>query len=292
LVHALAGIAAKVYAAMGSPPRRIAGDTVAQIVINDLMYPTLTRGTDKLVNEQLKAYMACKEYAGRDNGKPHICPVCNRVFSEGILANDSLLDRPGAFTNRIPSHGGPNGDVICNSCKYEIFLRQLLLGRKPTELLVLLPRMNIAQGSGVELVRKARELMSKATILMSNDSDDPNEHISFSLTQMIARKLSEQDVFTLSAQALLDVFTYSASKGKQKEYRKQLEEGLHETFGDTVQDLNDSWGTSFGDWDTAVQALIDGKVTENTALEQLAETHQRIHVLCFCVCQRPRGSVW
>jgi hypothetical protein len=288
LVEALASIAARVYATLESPPQRIAGSAIAQVVIKDLIHPTQVDGTQlpASVSEQFEAYIAYKEYAGRDNGRAHICPICNSAFSEGTLANDSLIDQPGSFTNRIPSHGGPNGDVLCNSCKFEAFLRQLLLAGKPSELVVLLPRMNIGQGSGAELVRKAQELMSRANLLMSNDNDDPNQHVSLSLTQIIARKLAEQDVFVLSPQTLLDVFTYSATKEKQKEYRRALEEGLRETFGNTVDDLNESWGTDFGDWDTAVNALIGGKVTFSTAMEIRAEAY-KLRPTLNIVCQTP-----
>jgi hypothetical protein len=286
LVNALASIAAKVYATLELPPQRIAGSTVAQVVINDLVCPTRTNGVEMLVSEQLEAYVACKEYAGRDNGRPHICPICNRVFSEGTLANDSLIDQPGSFTNRIPSHGGPNGDVLCTSCKFEIFLRQLLLGGKPAELLVLFPRMNIGQGSGVELVRRARELQNRAMSLMSNDTQDPNEHVSLSLTQMIARKLSEQDVFTLSPHALLDLFTYSASGKARDKSQKELEDKLREEYGETVDDLNDSWGTDFDSWNVAVQALIDNRVSFGEARDILKEVYNLYPVLQF-VCQTP-----
>ena len=102
--------------------------------------------------------------------------------------------------------------------------------------------------------------------MMSNDTTDPNERVSLSLTQMIARKLSEQDVFAVSPQTLLDLFTYSASKVKRKEFRKTLEDGLREEFGSTIDELNVAWDTEFDDWNSAVQALIDGKVSFGTAL--------------------------
>jgi hypothetical protein len=121
---------------------------------------------------------------------------------------------------------------------------------------------------------------------MSNDAVDPNQHVSLSLTQMIARKLSEQDIFTASPQALLDLFTYSASKDKRKEYRKALEDGLREESLYTVEDLNISWDMEFDDWDVAVQALIDGKVRDSTALAIRADAY-KIHPSLRIVCQTP-----
>jgi len=286
LISALEGIASKVYAKIKSPPQRIKGELVAQVIIQDLLYPTCTTDIRSLTSEQLLAYCTFKRYAGCDNGKPHICPLCNQVFSEGILANDSLLDKPGTFTNRIPAHGRPNGDVLCNSCKYEIFLQQILLGGKPAEMLVLLPRMNIGQGSGAALVQKAHELLNRAMALMSADTQDPNEYVSLSLTQMIAKNLADHDVFRLSTQELLDLFTHKASDDTRKKARKALEDALREEFGDTVDDLNAAWGTNFATWDEAVEALIARRVTHDTALSIRADVY-KLQPTLRIVCQTP-----
>ena len=150
-----------------------------------------------MIQDQLKIYEKSKVNAKSPNGD-HLCPICNARFGGGSTAKAAYLDKPESHTNRAVSHGSPGYIVICMACKYERFIQQLILGGKPSELLILFPRMNIGQGSGAALVQKAQELLSKANSLMSNDSNDPNEHISLSLTQMIARKLSDQDVFTLS----------------------------------------------------------------------------------------------
>jgi hypothetical protein len=287
LVKSLAAIAQTVYAALPpeNRPTRSTPKEIASHFLIDLLYPSTRTEWTSAALEQLTTYGKSKASAKYPGGK-HFCPICNTQFGEGSAAKAAYLDKPESHTNRAVSHGSPGYIVICSACKYERFIQQLLLGGKPAELLVLFPRMNIGQGSGAELVRKAQELMSKATLLMSNDNDDPNEHVSLSLTQIIAGKLAGQDVFTLSPQALLDVFTYSANKEKQKEYRKTLEEGVREAFGDTVDDLNDSWGTDFRDWDTAIQALIDGSVKESTALAIRADAYNLQPTLNI-VCQTP-----
>jgi len=238
-----------------------------------------------VVQQQLAAYGASKEKAKSPKGE-HFCPICNAQFGEGPAAKAAYLDKPESHTNRAVSHGSPGYIVICPACKYERFIQNLLLGGKPAEILVLLPRMNIGQGSGAELVHKAHELWASASRLMSNDTDDPNVHVSLALTQMIARKLSEQDVFTLSPRALLDVFTYSASADTRKKCRKELADALREYIGETVNDLNASWGTDFGDWDAAVQALANGKVKDETALAIRADVY-RLQPTLKIVCQTP-----
>lgn len=287
LVKSLAKIAQLVYAVLPSEKRpvRSTPQEIAKHFLIDLLHPSSRTDWAFVAQEQLSIYEKSKASAKSPVGE-HLCPICNTRFGEGSAAKAAYLDKPESHTNRAISHGSPGYIVICPACKYERFVQQLILGGKPAELLMLVPRMNIGQGSGAALVQKARELLSKATLLMSNDSNDPNEHISLSLTQMIARKLSDQDIFTLSPSALLDLFTYSASNDTQKKYRRELEEALRETFGESVNDLNDSWGTAFSDWGKAIQALIDGRVTDSTALAIRADAY-KLQPTLNIVCQTP-----
>ena len=287
LTQSLTKIAQSVYEALPleNRPTRATSQEVARHFLSDLLHPSPQADWMSVVQQQLAVYGASKEKAKNPKGQ-HFCPICNAQFGEGSVAKAAYLDKPESHTNRAVSHGSPGYIVICPACKYERFIQNLLLGGKSAEILVLLPRMNIGQGSGAELVHKAHELWASASRLMSNDTDDPNEHVSLALTQMIARKLSEQDVFTLSPRALLDVFTYSASADTRKKGRKALEDALRETIGETVGDLNDSWGTDFSDWDTAVQALVDGKVTDGTALEIRTYAY-KLQTTLRIVCQTP-----
>ncbi len=287
LIKSLTGIAQAVYAALPpeNQPTRSTAKEIAGHFLIDLLHPTARTEWTSAAQEQLTIYEKSKASAKNPAGE-HLCPICNTRFGVGSAAKAAFLDKPESHTNRAVSHGSPGYIVICSACKYERFIQQLLLGGKPSELLVLFPHMNIGQRNGTELVEKAREMLSWAMLRMSNDNDDPNEHVSLSLTQMIARKLSEQDVFTLSPRALLDIFTYSASGDARKKNRKALEEGLRENFLETVDDLNASWETDFSDWDTAVQALIDGKVTESTALGIRADVY-KLYPTLNIVCQTP-----
>jgi hypothetical protein len=289
LVNTLARIAGLVYDALPpeNQPTRAASSDIAREFIGDLMHPSSKCDWHAITQEQLTIYGASKQAAKSPRGD-HFCPICNVQFGAGPVAKAAFLDKPESHTNRAISHGSssPGYIVICPTCKYERFIRNLLLGGKPAELLVLVPRMNIGQGSGAELVQKARELSNGAMLLMSNDTTDPYQRVSLSLTQMIARKLSDQDVFTPSPQALLDLFTYSAAKDKRKEYRKALEDRLREEFGSEVEDLNTSWDTEFADWDAAIKALIDGTVMDSTALSIRSDAY-KLQPSLRVVCQTP-----
>lgn len=288
LVDALTSIAQTVYACVPpeNRPNRSSPTEIARHFLLDLLHPAANEDLAAVVNEQLAVYENSKAAAKNPGGKEHMCPICNTSFGAGEAAKAAYLDKPESHTNRAVSHGSPGYIVICPACKYERFIQQLLLGGKPAEMLVLLPRMNIGQGSGAALVQKARELLNRAMMLMTGDTEDPNEHVSLALTQMIARKLADQDVFRVSAQGLLDLFTYQASDDTRKKARKTLEDALREEFGDTVDDLNTSWDTDFPDWNSAVDALMAGRVTESTALKIRAEAY-KLKATLRIVCQTP-----
>ncbi|MBN1874656.1 MAG: hypothetical protein JXA33_10535 [Anaerolineae bacterium] len=288
LAQALTRIAEKVYASVpeDNQPTRASAVEIAQHFLLDLLHPGVQNDLGQIGNEQLAVYLGSKVAAKNPRSDDHLCPICNTRFGAGLSAKAAYLDKPESHTNRAVSHGSPGYIVICPACKYERFIQQLLLGGKPAEMLVLLPRMNIGQGSGAALVQKANDLLAKAMILMSAETEDPNEHLSLALTQMIARKLSDRDVFRLSAQEILDVFTYAASDDTRKKARKVLEDALREEFGETVDDLNASWDTDFPTWESAVDALIERQVTESTALDIRAEVY-KLRPTLRIVCQTP-----
>jgi hypothetical protein len=288
LIRTLTEIAQKVYACVPAEnrPVRTSARDIARHFMLDLMHPSMSQDLMEFVERQLTAYQSSKATAKNPRGEVHFCPICNTPFGAGTSAKAAYLDNPESHTNRAVSHGSPGYIVICPPCQYERFIQQLLLGGKPAEMLVLLPRMNIGQGSGAVLVQKAHELLNRAMALMSTDAQDPNEHVSLSLTQMIARKLADHDVFQLSAQELLDLFTYKASEDTRKKARKALENALREEFGNTVEDLNAAWGTHFATWDEAIEALIARRVAHDTALSIRAEVY-KLQPTLRVVCQTP-----
>lgn len=288
LVQTLTDIAQKVYASVPeeNQPTRATPAEIAQHFLSDLLHPGGDTDLNLVVNQQLEVYTDSKAAAKAPRSDKHLCPICNTRFGMGLSAKAAYLDKPESHTNRAISHGSPGYIVICPACKYERFIQQLLLGGKPAETLVLLPRMNIGQGSGAELVQKTHALINQAMILMSTNSEDPDEHISLSLTQLIARKLEDQDLFKLEAQGILDAFTYTASNDTRKKARKGMEDSLREQFGDTVDDLNAAWDTEYNSWDEAIEALIERRVTENTALSIRAEAY-KLQPTLRIVCQTP-----
>lgn len=290
LIDALVEIGNKVYAAVpeGDRPTRATPEQIAKHFMPDLVHPALRLRLDELVLQQLHGYAQTKMNARRSQGA-HLCPICNVAFEGGTESKADFVDNPDAHTNRAPSHGGGGKIVICNACKYERFLQQLLLGFKVSEVLVLFPRMNIGHGTGKLLQQKATAIWDIALNRMSEISSDPYQHISLSMTYNLARKLSKLDVFRLSANDIVNLMTYESGKETKKKQRNELEKKLKELYRLeelTVNVLNENWGTGYSTNDEAMQALIENKVDDDEARKARAAAF-RLTPQLRIVCQTP-----
>jgi hypothetical protein len=106
---------------------------------------------------------------------------------------------------------------------------------------------------------------------MSNDTTNPDESITLSLTQVIAaRLLDERRASTdsapvaaleqgLEARQLVGLLTYKPDPKAKEKNRKALSEALQEAYGlslgqEYLEQLNQQWQTTYSSW----EALIDG----------------------------------
>jgi len=288
LVKTLSGIASKVYAAIPNPPSRATlAREMAASFIQDLVSPTEQFDLTELARQQMTFYAASKPFAGKQtrNAK-HICPICNTLFEGGTKAAADFIAKPESHTNRGVAYCQFDHIIICNTCKYERFLRQLLLGERAEELIVIFPRMNIGPGTGELLVRKTRELFDRAYILLTGDTDDPDRRLGLAFTHYIAGKVLDQDIFRLTPQQLADLLTYRSGEGTRKENWHQLKKDLKAVYEDNLGEANTEWGADFTSWDEATGAVYENKVNDPTARRIRAEVCKLLPHMQL-VCQTP-----
>lgn len=234
LIDLLAGIAEKVFAGIENPPSRSdLSHKMAAAFMKDIIKPAPALNLKDLAEQQLEAYGLSKPYAGKTAKKAqYFCPLCNVPFQQGAKASADFLDNPQSHSNRAVSHGSFGYVMICESCKYERFLRQILLGGKPAEMVVLLPRMNIGYTSGEILVRKVNALYQKAYTLMVGDSDDPGHRITLALTHLLARNAMESTVDQFTGEELAEALSYRSAEDTRKKMRKALEKRIKAEVGE------------------------------------------------------------
>jgi len=290
LIDTLVKIAGKVYSAIpgAKRPTRATSDEIAKHFLIDMIHPISELSFEELISQQLTAYGNTKANARKEKGL-HLCPICNQAFDGGSEAKADFIGNPESHTNRAISHSGGGRIVICDACKFERFLQQILLGSKVTDMLVLFPRMNIGHHSGEILRRKAIQIWDSALLRMSENNPEPDLRISMGLTGNIARRMSDYDVYRLTTDEIVGLMTYESSDSNKKKHRKELEKELKELYGVdnlTVGDLNTNWGTNFVSVDEALVALIAGKVRDDEAIKIKAKVF-RLSPEFYIACQTP-----
>ena len=290
LIDALVDIADKVYTAIPAEnrPTRATPEDIARCFMPDLTHPSPKLDLDELIAQQIQAYGETKANARKEKGL-HLCPICNGAFDGGTKAKADFVGNPEGHTNRGVSHGGAGQIVICETCKYERFLQQLLLGSQVTDILVLFPRMNIGHSSGEVFRQKAIQIWDKASIRMTEANPKPDLHLSLGLTYNLARKLRDYDVYQLTPDEIVEVVTYESSTDTKKRNRRDLEKELKATYGTDelhLDEINDLWNTDFVTVEEALQALIDGKVQDDEARD-IRKKAFRLNSQFHIACQTP-----
>ena len=138
LITKLAELAMEAYELLpeSARPSRATPQEVAKVFIKDLIHPN-ELDAKALAAQQWSSYAVSKPSMFKDEDTERVCPICTTPFSRGVLAKADFLDKPKSHTNRAVAHGRTGQIVICNACKYEIFLRQLLLGDRVSCVLAL-----------------------------------------------------------------------------------------------------------------------------------------------------------
>lgn len=290
LIDTLVGIADKVYAAVpeANRPTHATPGEIAEFFLADLVHPASPLDFEELTTQQMTAYGETKANARKDKGL-HLCPICNQTFEGGTKAKADFVGNPEGHTNRGVSHGSGGQIVICDACKFERFLQQLLLGKQVTDILVIFPRMNIGHRSGEILRQKAIQIWEAASRRMSEANPEPDLHLSLGMTYNLARKMSDYDVYRLTPTAVVELMTYESRQDTKKKHRKELEKELKELYGVgelTVEELNEEWDTDFATVDEALAALVEGKVGDSEARKVRAQAF-RLSQGFYIACQTP-----
>ena len=290
LIDTLVDIANKVYTAIPAEnrPTRATPEDIAQCFMPDLIHPSPKLDLDELIAQQMQAYGETKANARKDKGL-HLCPICNGQFDGGTKAKADFVGNPEGHTNRGISHGRAGQIVICDTCKYERFLQQLLLGSQVADLLVLFPRMNIGHSSGEVLQQKAIQIWDKAVIRMTEANPEPDLHLSLGLTYNLAQKLSNYDVYRLKPHEIVEIVTYESSADTKKRNRRDLEKELKAIYGMAelhLDEVNELWDTDFTTIEEALEALINGEVQDEEAREIRTKAF-RLNRQFYIACQTP-----
>lgn len=303
LIAKLNEIAQRAYSILPEQqrPRRVSSTEIAASFTGDLIRPVEIFDPRQMAENQLAAYAIGKPEAMRDRPAARLCPICNCAFNQGSSATADFVVKPDSHTNRAVSHGYTGKIVICNACKYERFLQQLLLGDKPARVLVLTPHMHLGDWSGKQFQNQAIHFYEEADKLMTNSTKNPNQNVTLTLTNVIYRRLSAADdesrLLTrvikegLSGDTLANLLTYTLSPDKQSSYLCTFAKELRELYEfeegeEDIADLSELWGRQFKNWEEFVQAAFVGEIHDEL-VDEIRAKNYNLQTQFKVVCQTP-----
>ncbi|MCC6177390.1 MAG: hypothetical protein IT305_18990 [Chloroflexi bacterium] len=266
LVAALSGLVAQARAKSATPsPIEALAQQMSQAFVDDLVTPTVEGDPRERAQAQVETYSRSKVTAGKHvRNAVYLCPMCSRTFdrSEGEPARADFLPNPESHTNRAVAHGPFDRIVICNGCRYERVLLQVLVGKTPAQTLVLLPHMNIGSGAGALLVQRVQEFVDATKATMTGAS---TSRVTLGLTGLMAGKLGDELPDTLSPEELARLMTYRVSEDTRKRHLRELVKAMREAYDDDLEQVNDLWDTTYPSWNEAATSLMNNEVRDSAA---------------------------
>ena len=261
-------------------PQLISASGIANGFMNDLLYPISNTNINSFIEKQLSSYGESKPAAKKETGT-HLCPICNQAFGDGKEVKVKLVANPEAHTNRAISHGTAGHVVICNICRNELSIQQIILGSQntPPSMIVIFPKMNISYQSGNLLQEKIKRLWSEAYLMMSEKTTDPTQKIDLSNTGTISKNIKSLGSPISNTEDIIKLISYKHNEKYLDEIRKSIEKQLAEDYEDlpidsngkiekdeSIKLLNEYWNEKFISWEEVMNALMQNKVGEARGL--------------------------
>jgi len=288
LIQTLVGIANKAFTAMKAPPT-IEGlaEKMASILMRDLLVPS---GMDEDIllyaKRQLQHYVEAKKNLTRPKDVEHLCPICNAPFRQGVQMLADISDRTEASSNRAFAYENVSGPVICTSCYYERILRQVILGTKAAELIVLMPRLAMGRIAGEVLVDKAETFRKTALKLMDWTNPDPDHRLSLGFVDNTARQVLSADLYGLTATDIVELFAYRLREETHNDNIKEIVKFLKKHLGEDIQAARERWDRHFGSWEEVAEEIYHLRLDDAFAQEAREVAYQGGRQFDL-VCQTP-----
>ena len=249
-------------------PKRKISEKMAVDFASDIVYPLKKEINFK---EELKYYRESKLNMKKETGV-HICPICNKHFDRGKKTTGDIVDSPETFTNRAVSHGKLGKIVICESCRSEIYLKQILTQHDGPldKTIYLFPQFNFSQQLGKEFIDKVFRIKRRAESLMSELTDNPELRMDLSKTYNIAQNILQyfNDIDTKNLEDLV------ITRQKEEKIDKALEDELIKYFeeeklpikgkekdcGKALEIINREWCENYKIWSIFWDDLKKNKI--------------------------------
>jgi hypothetical protein len=255
LVTALASIAHTGLANVADLPggSRLAR-SLGAILYDDVLYPKSVTDIRQTAEEQLSGYRLAKVKPGMG-----VCPTCNATIVSGhaMPALADFYDKPDAFSNRRSAHGRRVPDSLCLGCYYERLVLQILTGRRPEEVIFILPEMQLTLDQAETLNNEVRKLEATARQVGSAGTFNPRQAFDITATWRLTQALEAAKQNGISFKSMLrDSFTYETSDTTTKKRMKELARELQNLQDVSLELLSNICGRELPTWDDAAEEAV------------------------------------
>lgn len=249
-------------------PKDLFFGEISQLLISsDLIFPLPSyQNIMEIAQEQFKVIGESKENIfGERKRKKRLCPVCNKLMpKKNLLRADLLSDDAGTevFNNKgvagINVKGGVN---ICLLCYAELILRRVLLGRTPSDLVILFPSLNFAKIQASRVMELMRDVQNKLGQFYSYHNPNLNERIKWTdlriLTSQILDEKAEEISAKLNPDEFINSFKVHVYKNEKERELKKLEDRLIQDYNNKVDEFNEDFETYFKSFKEIAEAIFE-----------------------------------
>lgn len=249
-------------------PRDEFVNDVLKLLLSDITYPCISIASIRKDAEmQLTKIGASKKKLFNKNSGERLCPVCYKLMPEVNLIRAAFIsDEKGVakvFNNHAVGGLTFGGSVnICKLCYAELLLRRVILGRTPSDLVILFPSLNFAEIPASNVMESVRDVEDKLQRFYSYHNPDLNMRAQLNTLRNITTEILEKKIEEISAELnpnkFIESFTIKISDKTRKNDIKKLEDEIKELY--SVEDFNKEFSTGYSSFKEIAEGIFENTV--------------------------------
>jgi len=270
-------------------------DEIVELLTSDLICPYAidVKTIANYAEEQLTTIGKSKKKLFNESKGKRLCPVCYKVMPNASPITAAFLSREKGvakvFNNQAIGGSGFGGSVnICRLCYAELLLRRVILGRAPSDLVILFPSLNFAKIQGSAILERMREIQNKLGQFFSFNNPDLNVRPQLNnvreITTTILEKSAEEISAELNPDKFIESFKIKISDETRKNDLNKLEDKIKDLW-DSVDNFNKEFDTTYATFKEIANDIFENKckipeIERNQIIEEAGINPIRYSLVC------------
>lgn len=269
-------------------PKDIFFTQIADLLISDLVYPlpfledspeNITEIIRTLAEKEIASVAESKEKLFNETKGQRLCPLCHKLITESnSLFADLLSNEQGiakVFNNQATGAGRFQTSInICLLCHAELLLRRVLLGKTPSDIIILFPSLNFTRVQGSKVLEDMKDIQNKLGQFFSYHNPDLNFRAQLNNLRNISTQILEESAEEISAELnpdkFIESFTIKISDETRKNDLKKLEDKIIELY--SIKEFNTEFQTDYDAFREIAEDIFENKIKmHETERNQLIE---------------------